>query len=166
MKSVIRSLIICLAFVHLASCGSKKKIVDRSREKTSTEINLDQEFKQDQVINTSTIIDSTVFKLTLIPKDPERPIIIQDPAGNVTEVTNAEVIIEKADVNTQEETTEETTTEARDNSTIDQKKDTRETHIDVERESGAGPWIALAILILIIIIAFWYLRRPSRIIRP
>lgn len=158
MKKLIIIFAILFAFIQV-SCGSKKKIVERSREQLVQIENKDVQANiKNDIVSNITIVKRGK-KRTIKPTNPDKPSKYGD-----TEFENAEII--------EEETSEAINTNTQDNSEIDlsdnseakneAESSTLNKNIDIDRSWGLFDWLWLFLAIAIVYGAYrLYVNRTS-----
>src|SRR5690606_33308827 len=105
-------IILFVVLMLMFSCGSKKKVVERSKQSTVEIVNKDVQRLKTNNITTNTIIEQNNLKTTVRPIDESKP---SNYNGN--EFQNAEIIIEKSDKKEQASVVDKSTIDYKDLST-------------------------------------------------
>lgn len=134
----------------LLSCGTKKKVVERSKQHSVEIVNKDVQRSKTNNITTNTTIEQNDLKTTVRPIDDTKP-----SKYNNNEFQNAEIVIEKSEKKEQVSVVDKSITDHRDLST---KKDEINTssvkkNVDIDRSWGVFDWLWLFIAVGIVLFA-------------
>lgn len=151
MKNLPIILFYLLVFLAV-SCGSKKKLSERSSEKVSYSINKDVVLSEIKVENARILTDSIGRRTTFTPIDPDKPSRVGETEFQNTTITQEDVSLKK-----EETKKDSTTTDLQDQSSEkgSSKSSSRSTDVDVKRQS---PWAWFAIAGAVVLIAFLWIK--------
>lgn len=124
-------LLVCLAI----SCGSKKKLSERSSEKVSYSINKDVVLSEIKVENARILTDSIGRRTTFVPIDPTK----ESRVGETT-FKNTTITQEDTDLRREETRSDTTRTDLQDNSREEGSRASRSRTTDVH--DSRWPWWA------------------------
>lgn len=143
-------IILFVVLMLMFSCGSKKKVVERSKEQSIEIVSKDVQRTQNNNITTNTIIEQNDLKTTVRPIDESKP-----SKYNNDEFQNAEIVIEKSDKKEQVSVV--------DKSTINQKylltkrdeinASSVKKNVDIDRSWGVFDWLYLFVAVGIVLLA-------------
>ena len=145
---VLYRIILFVVLMLMFSCGSKKKVVERSKQSTVEIVNKDVQRSKTNNITTNTIIEQNNLKTTVRPIDESKP-----SNYNGTEFKNAEIIIEKSDKKKQVSVVDKSVTDLSDKSDYhnEQSSSTVSKNIDVDRSWGIMDWLWLFVAVAIVL---------------
>ena len=144
-------------FLLVLGCGSKKKVVERSKEQSIEIVNKDVQRSKTNNITTNTIIEQNDLKTTVRPIDESKPF-----KYNGNEFQNAEIIIEKSDKKEQVSTIDKSIENHRDLSTKRDEKNTSSVNknVDIDRSWSVFDWLWLFLAIAIALLSIrFYLKK-------
>ena len=146
----MKKLITLLTIILLLSCGTKKKVVERSKEQSIEIVNKDVQRTQNNNITTNTIIEQNNLKTTVRPIDETKPSKYND-----NEFQNAEIVIEKSEKKEQASTIDKSVTDLSDKSDYhnEQSNSALNKDIDIDRSWGVMDWLWLFVAVGIVLLA-------------
>lgn len=147
MKNIF---LIAIVISFCVSCGSKKKVVNRSQEKV---VEIYQKAVDSQISNDITsnaVIIQQDSKITIKPSDPSKP----SKYGGI-EFQNAEITKEATNTNITTNVVDKSVTDLSktDNSEKTVEKKTVDKNIDVDRSFNVFDWLWLFLAIAIVLFA-------------
>lgn len=150
MPITMKKLITLLTIILFFSCGTKKKVVERSKGQSIEIVNKDIQRTQNNNITTNTIIEQNSLKTTVRPIDETKPSKYND-----NEFQNAEIIIEKSDKKEQVSVVDKSVTDLSDKSKLhnEQSSSTVNKDIDIDRSWGVMDWLWLFVAVGIVLFA-------------
>lgn len=150
----IKDAIVGCLFLLVLGCGSKKKVVERSKEQSIEVVNKDIQHTKTNNITTNTTIERNDLKTTIRPIDETKPSKYND-----NEFQNAEIIIEKSDKKEQASTVDKSVIDLSDQSDYRSESDSSglKKDINIDRSWNALDWLWLfvAIAIVLFVIRLW-----------
>lgn len=147
---LIYRIILFVVLMLMFSCGSKKKVVERSKEQSIEIVNKDVQRSKTNNITTNTIIEQNDLKTTVRPIDESKPSKYND-----NEFQNAEIVIEKSEKKEQVSVVDKSVTDLSDKSDYhnEQSNSTVNKDIDVDRSWGVMDWLWLFVAVGIVLLA-------------
>lgn len=146
----MKTIITLLAIILLLSCGSKKKVVERSKEQSIEIVNKDVQRSKTNNITTNTVIEQNDLKTTVRPIDESKPSKYND-----NEFQNAEIVIEKSEKKQEGSTVDKSVTDLSDQSDYHNDKSSGKVSkdIDIDRSWGVMDWLWLFLAVAIVLLA-------------
>lgn len=143
-------IILFVVLMLMFSCGSKKKVVERSKEQSIEIVNKDVQSSKTNNITTNTIIEQNDLKTTVRPIDETKP-----SKYNNNEFQNAEIVIEKSDKKEQGSVVDKSTINQKDLLT---KRDEINAsgvkkNVDIDRSWSVFDWLYLFVAVGIVLFA-------------
>src|SRR5699024_6732670 len=147
---VLYRIILFVVLMLMFSCGSKKKVVERSKQSTVEIVNKDVQRSKTNDITTNTIIEQSDVITIVRPIDESKASTYND-----TGFKNAEIIIEKSEKKEDISVVDKSTIDYKDLST---KKDEINTssvnkNVDIDRSWGVMDWLWLFLAVAIVLFA-------------
>lgn len=144
----MKALITLITIILLFSCGTKKKVVERSKEQSIEIANKDLQRTKTNNITTNTIKKQYTVKTTVKPLDESKPFKFNN---NVYE--NAEIVTEKSEKKEEISTIDKSATTLDDQSDYhnEQSSNTTSKDIDIDRSWGIMDWLWLFVAVAIVL---------------
>lgn len=138
----MKRLIIILAILSFASCGTKKKAVSKYHEidKAQFEATIQKD------VNVREITSENDLSITYEPIDNDKPMIADGKVYNNTKVTKS-----KKEKTTAKETTDKSNSVV--SGSQESEKSTKDLDLDVDRSFNVFDWLWLFIAVAIVIVA-------------
>ena len=141
-------IILFVLLMLMFSCGTKKKVVERSKEQSIEIVNKDVQRSKTNNITTNTVIEQNDLKTTVRPIDKSKPSKYND-----NEFQNAEIIIEKSDKKEQASIIDKSTIDYKNLST---KRDeinasSVNKNVDIDRSWNVLDWLWLFLAVGIVL---------------
>lgn len=143
-------IILFVVLMLMFSCGSKKKVVERSKEQSIEIVNKDVQRSKTNNITTNIIIEQNDLKTTVRPIDESKPSKYND-----NEFQNAEIVIEKSEKKQEGSTVDKSVTDLSDQSDYHNDKSSGKVSkdIDIDRSWGVMDWLWLFLAVAIVLLA-------------
>ena len=143
-------IILFVVLMLLFSCGSKKKVVERSKEQSIEIVNKDVQRSKTNNITTNTVIEENYIKTTVRPLDTSKT-----SNYNGKDFKNAEIVTEKSEKKQEASTIDKSVTDLSDKSDYRSESDSSglKKDIEVDRSWNVFDWLWLFVAVGIVLFA-------------